>query len=52
MDNTITLLDKPMRTDIDVALENLAEAFSFTIVDRCDEPTCVACSPAELPAAA
>jgi hypothetical protein len=48
----MTLLDQTEPDDIAVALENLAKAFEFTIVDRCPAPGCEVCGPHPLSAAA
>jgi len=48
----MTLLNKPESDDIAMALENLAKAFEFTIVDRCPAPGCEVCGPHQMSAAA
>lgn len=40
--NTITTMQP--HDDVAAALENLAEAFDFTIVARCPDPGCVGCN--------
>lgn len=48
----ITLLSQQEQPELDAALANLAEVFAFTIVERCAEPACEICEPAEISAAA
>lgn len=48
----ITLLSQQEQPELDAALANLAEVFAFTVVERCAEPVCEICEPAEISAAA
>ena len=48
----ITLVSQQEQPELQTALDNLAEVFEFTVVERCAEPSCEFCEPHELPAAA
>jgi hypothetical protein len=41
----MTLLNQTEPDDVATALENLARAFEFTVVDRCPAPGCEVCGP-------
>lgn len=48
----IGLLDRTNQGDIAAALDNLAEVFEYTVVDRCPVRICEVCGHRALPAAA